>query len=401
MRKKNCLLLLLFILINSVYGQGEGAVSFLTLQQSPLLHGAGGIGTAIPQYDASGFYLNPAQLGNFAVKNNLSLFVMPGKTKWLPNIAIDATFSSFGIAAGYNFNNSKNNIPLSIGVGYIHNKMYFGKSWNGGYDSFDCFSFGASYDHFLIFNLGFSIKSYSSNLGATEGSVRVFKADGTAFDFGFMVTAPITRLLIEDIKLHLDNNSFIKPVSNFTVGYALLNVGKEISYGDVKQKDPISRTARFGYSFNLGLELNTKLVAINAIDYSFTAEAEDLLIKRDMDGYEYQNIFGNIKLGKNLIQLKGDGDVIVRKGHIFKFFETLTITSGQFNGSGYDQRQTDGIGFSTDGLFKILNATIENTSIKYITKHFAIEYYDTNTFVNSPLETNFQGLIFTYRGFDF
>ncbi|MFH0735868.1 MAG: hypothetical protein V1773_15255 [bacterium] len=401
MSKKHFLAVLFFIFIQSIYGQGEGAIPTLTFQQSPLLQGAGSIGTAIPQYDASGFYLNPAQLGNFASKNNLSLFVMPEKTEWGSPYLKDLEFSSFGIAAGYNFENKNKNLPLSIGVGYIHNKFDYGKSFYESYTTFDCFSIGASYQSFLLFNFGFSIKSYSDKLGNTLETGREIKAEGTAFDFGLMVTAPLTKLLPEDFKLNLDNNSSIRPVSNFSLGYALLNVGKEVSYIDEEQADPISRTARFGYSFNFGLELNTKLVAINVIDYSFTAEAEDILAKKNIDGHEYQNIFGNIKLGKNLILLKSDNEVIVRIGHIFKFFETLIITSGRFSGKGYDlTNKTDGIGFSSEGLFKLLNSIVDNSAVNYITKHFALEYYDTNTFVDSPMKTNFKGLVLTYRGYN-
>lgn len=58
----------------AIYGQGEAAVPFLVLQQSPLLHGAGQIGTAVKTKDASGFYYNPAQLGNLQGGSSLSLF---------------------------------------------------------------------------------------------------------------------------------------------------------------------------------------------------------------------------------------------------------------------------------------------------------------------------------------
>ncbi len=401
MSKKLLAVVFSFILIQSAFAQ-SGAVSSLTLQQSPLLFGAGSIGTAIPQYDASGFYLNPAQLGNFASKNNLSLFIMPEKTKWIPAWYYDEmTYSSFGITAGYNFANSKANIPLSVGVGYIHNKLDYGKSfYNGGYTSFDCFSLGASYESFLIFNFGISIKSYKDVMNNVGEMRKTVELNGMAYDFGLMVTAPLTKLILPGVKLNLSENSFIKPLSSFTLGYALLNIGNEVSYIDPSQSDPISRTGRLGYSFNFGLELNTKLIIINAFSYSFTAEAEDMLISSDENGYEYQNIFGDIKIGKNLIQLKGDNNVIIHKGHIFNIFETLIITSGRFYGRGYnDNKKADGIGFSSEGLFKLLNATIENSTINYITKHFVLEYYDAYTFYDSPMETNLKGLTLTYRGY--
>jgi len=395
--------LLLLFFIKPAYGQGEAAVPFLVLQQSPLLHGAGQIGTAIPMKDASGFYYNPAQLGYFSQENNLSLFFMPQKTKWLGNYFLDLSFQSFGIAVGYNFKKDDNDLPLSIGVGYLHNKLdygdYFGPKQS--YDAFDCFSVGASYDYYLLFNLGMSIKSYTSILpeSPTESEIGFPSASGTAFDFGAMITAPFSKLLLNDYKFNLDEKSVLKPKVDFTLGYSLTNVGKKIYYIDPAQADPIPRTARLGYSFNFALELSDNWVKkLNVVDYSFTAEAEDILIKRDSLGNtEYQNFLGDINIGKHLIELKGDQSVVVHRGHILRLFETIVIISGRFNGNGFDNRKTNGIGLSSEGLFKLLNTSINNPVINYLTNHFVLEYYDTNIFVDSGFDTNLKGLVLNFR----
>jgi len=175
---------------------------------------------------------------------------------------------------------------------------------------------------------------------------------------------------------------------DFTLGYSLTNVGAKVSYIDPGQADPIPRTARLGYTFNFALELSNNWTRkLNVVDYSFTVEAQDLLIKQDTVNFspQYQNLFGDISIGKNLIELHGDQNVIVHRGHILRLFETLIIVSGRFNGSGYDNRKTNGIGFSSEGLFKLLNASTDNTIVNYLTNHFVVEYYNSNIFVDSGL----------------
>lgn len=414
MKKYYALLITLFF-INSAYGQGETAVPFLTLQQSPLLIGAGGIGTAIPTNDPVGHYYNPALLGNYALKNNFGVTFMPNKTDWMPG-TFPYHFQSFGVAAGYNF--LKDSIPLSIGLGYIHNKISFGQFLrinpnspefhfsSDVYDIFDCFSIGVSYDYLLLFSLGISVKSYTSELGNQfiENKLVETKTSGTAFDFGAMVTTPISKLFFDNYKINIGANSAIQPKTDLTIGYSLTNIGKKLYYIDPAQADPLPRTARLGYSLNFALELSSNSIKkLNLIDYSFSAEANDILVIRDnaLD-VQYQNILGDISIGKNLIELKGDQSVIVHKGHILKLFDTVIITSGSFYGRGYlDTKKTNGIGFSSDGLLKLLSESVDNPVINYISSHFVIEYYNTYSFVDSCLETNFKGVVLNYRGVEF
>jgi len=208
MAKRYCSLFLVLLLVKSIYGQGT-ALPFLTIQQSPLLIGAGGIGAAIPMNDATGFYYNPAQLGNFARENNFSLFFMPQKTQWMPNLGRDLSFNSFGVSVGYNFKKHNNDLPLAIGVGYLNDKFSYGEFVRTGpdspepigtyesYDKFDCISIGAGYGDLVRFNLGVSVKSYNSNFSdsPTEQEPGTGATDGTAFDFGAMLVTPISELL--------------------------------------------------------------------------------------------------------------------------------------------------------------------------------------------------------------
>lgn len=414
--KKFCSLLMLLLFYTNVFGQGEAAVPFLILQQSTLFTGAGQIGAAIPMHDPTGFYYNPAQLGYFSRKNNLAFSFMPGKNKWMPNFGMDYSFQSYGAAAGYNFGKNNENLPLTIGIGYIHSKFDFGQYLRitpyypegdfvsrDDYDAFDCFSVGVGYDYYLQFNLGFSIKSFESIFGdqRTEPGIGPAEARGTAFDFGLMITAPMTNLFLNDLKFNLSDKSFIKPKVDITLGYSVTNIGKEIYYKDPAQADPIPRTARLGYTINLGIELFGMEEKLSAIDYSFTAEAEDILIKQgQLSGYEYQGMLGDISIGKHLIELKKDNNVVVHRGHILRLFETVVVASGIYDGRGYNQIKTNGLGLSSEGLFKLLSKALDNPVVSFVANHLVLEYYNTNTFVGSGMDTNLKGMALYLRGIE-
>ncbi len=413
--KKNWSILILLWFYTDVFTQGEAAVPFMVLQQSTLLIGAGQIGAAIPSYDPTGFYLNPSQLGYFSKENNFAISVMPEKNRWMPNFGMNYSFQSFGVAVGYNFRKNNENLPLSIGIGYIHSKLDFGQYlritpytpdyWlsHDDYDVFDSFSVGVGYDYYLQFNLGLSIKSFESNLGGSQTGqeYRIAKASGTAFDFGFMIIAPITKLFLSNIKYNLSDKSFITPKLDITLGYSLINYGDEIFYTDQLQKDPIPRTARLGYTLFFGIDLYGLKNKFSAIDYSFTAEAEDILIKRNsMSKFEYQRMLGDINIGKHLIELKKDDDVVVHRGHILRLFETVFISKGVYDGRGYNHIKTDGLSVSSQGIFKLLNEVIDNPVVSFIANHFVVEYYDSNIFVGSGMDTNLKGLSIYLKGIE-
>ena len=62
--------------------------------------------------------------------------------------------------------------------------------------------------------------------------------------------------------------------------------------------------------------------------------------------------------------------------------------------------QTNGIGFSSDGLFRLIGLLSKNKTIDYITSHFKIEYFDTNMEIWKNTNTNFDGISLHFRGFE-
>ncbi len=407
-----------------MFAQGEGAIPVMTFQTSLSLIGAGEIGAAKANKDPIGYYLNPAILGYTSQNNHASLFFMPSKVDWFPKWNIsDLTKNTYGFNIGYNL--SEFDIPISIGFGYMHDMFNYGTfsrtSSDGpevigqyeSYDTFDAYSFGIGFDYYLQFNFGMSIKPFESNLSdsPTENEPSSGKAEGTAFDYGIMIITPISTLLFDDAKYEFCETAYLKPTVNFTLGYAITNIGDEVVYFDEAQSDPLSRTGRLGYTFDFGYDAHINDTEINLFTYSFTAEVEDILIKTvepepgvfggKFDGY--QSLLGDIDVWDNLVLLNPSDKVVVHKGHTLNLFETLTLTSGGFVGRGYSTTAgTSGYGLSSEGLLKIISGTFDKPFLNYIAKHFVIEYYDVTMFDGyNGLDTEMNGIALHMNNIEF
>lgn len=275
------------------------------------------------------------------------------------------------------------------------------------YDEFRSFSFGIGYKFYLNFSLGLTTKSFTSVLSdnPSEFNSAVGKVDGTAVDYGFLISAPISKLFYDDFSFEIKDSWKIIPKTNISLGYSLTNIGDEIFYIDQAQNDPIPRTARLGYNINLGFELINDNLKFNLLDYYFIAEAEDILITREeSNNYktEYQDWMGDISFGKHVIGLKGDDEVTVRKAHMFRILETVNFSIGRFDGRGYyPLRKTSGVTVSTTGLSKYLNANFDNGVLQFISEHISIEYYNSTLFKDWEFETDIEGVGIILKNFSF
>ena len=416
--KKFILILSLLTIINSYsFAQGEGALPGMTIQTSLPLMGAGLIGVAKPNNDAIGFYLNPAILGYSSQNNHASIFFMPKKADWIPSWNLDLTKSTYGFNVGYNLKDL--GVPIFLGFGYLHDKIDYGHHYRTSpyspqitlnvspYDSYDVYSLGIGIDYYLLFNFGMSVKPFDSIFGdqQTENEMGLGKVEGTAYDYGSMIIAPISKLFFNDMKYEFCESNFVRPVVNFTVGYTISNIGDEVMYVDEAQKDPLSRTGRLGYTFDFGFDAHINNNIINIFTYSFTAEAEDILINQnDMHLFVgYQSFLGDIDVWDNLVLLSPSDKVVLHKGHTLNLFETLTITSGSYIGRGYNTTVgTAGYGLSTEGISKMISASTNNKILKYITKHFVVDYFNATILKDyNGFDTELSGISLHMKNIEF
>jgi hypothetical protein len=351
---------------------------------------------------------------------------MPDKTLWGKINSNELTFHSYGFNIGYNLLSTSLELPLSIGLGYIKNKFGFGKigittpsnpeplTTTDSYDEFHALSLGIGVDYYVKLNLGVSLKSFESKIGGrlVNGNIEEYSSEGNMWDYGILMTLPISDLAYNSAyPLMIDEQIKLRPILNFSAGYSQNNIGDEIYFVDEAQKDPLTRTARLGYTIELGVKMKIEKTEINLINYSFSAEAEDVLIKaidqENFTGHEYQSGIGDIKFTENLIHLEADEKVRLHRGHILRLFDTFTLTVGRISGRNYETSQkTDGIGFTTAGLFNLVGSLSNSKALKYIATHFTIEYFDANYEVFPPNSflgigtVNFDSVSLHFKGFE-
>lgn len=387
-------------ILNSVtLAQGEAAIPFLVLPLSPSLNAMGATGSSIPTDDPYGFLFNPAQLGHTSQKTNLSFIFYPSKVNWL---GLDQLkLSGVALNLGYNFKNLVG-IPLSIGFGFSNPELNFEEFRSGAKDYYNAYSFGIGIDYFVQLNAGVTYKDITSILGdqligITNSSA---KADVSTIDYGFLLNIPVIKLIDDKLFFNIIDDIPIKPYFNFSTGYSQSNIGDEVYYIDPAQADPLPRTTRLGYGISLGLDFLVDKTPFSFIKFDFSVDAEDILVERDMLGFEYQNGFGDIDIGWNIFQIRGDEKVIAHSGYRIYLLETLGIINGKFSGRGFGLSTTSGIEIRATGLLKMLSKYSSNKVVEFIANHFDLRYYST-TYSPNRFDIEMDGIALIFRGFEF
>ena len=177
-------------------------------------------------------------------------------------------------------------------------------------------------------------------------------------------------------------------------------MGDGIFYIDPNYADPMLTIARLGYTVSTGINIRLNNSLLKALSYDFTVDADDNLVEIDSVTYArtYKGLLGDIKIGRNLIGLKSDENIVVHKGHNINLFETVSFQIGRFDGRGYYNDKSSGIGIQTKGIFTMLKSFTKNNILNYIADHLDIQYYSTTLFVDSGLDTKFEGINLVWYG---
>jgi hypothetical protein len=312
---------------------------------------------------------------------------------------------AIALNAGYNFKDLIG-FPLSFGFGYSNMKINFGTfyyPWNptpiGTFepeDYYNAYSFGLGVDYYVQLSIGYTIKNVSSTIIPDIGEPSELTAETTVNDFGILLNIPVIKLIDENLFLPLEEGLNGKPTFDFSLGYSKSNIGDEFYYIDKNQTYPLPRTDRTGYGLSAGFDLISKNLHINMFTISFTSEAEDILISRNEEGWEYQSTWSDLNFWKNVILIEGDENIVSRTGTKLDFVETFSYYFGHFSGRGYYVRETNGYEWRAKGFFKIWALWANDPITDFFRDHFDIIYYNTNYFANHDLETKMTGLAFYF-----
>ena len=215
------------------------------------------------------------------------------------------------------------------------------------------------------------------------------------------MNVPVVSIIDKNPSVQFLRNVPATPFLNLSFGYSQLNIGDEIYYFDPQQADPVPRTARLGYGFSTGVDLKIKDNSVRALSFNFTVDAADILVKRDTLGStSYQSGFGDISIGDNIINIKGDVNVLSHSGAKIDLVETVSFLWGKYSGRYYKGiMQTSGYEIRAKGLFKLIKNLEPSPAIKFISDHFDLRYYNSTYNRNISTENKYSGIALFVEGF--
>jgi len=365
-------------------------------------------GTAVISTEISSIFDNPSQLGNFARENNFSYngFLVQAKHNiWGMDFGLKK-MNSF--AVGYNLKNLNTEIPISIGFSILNNEFNYGdiptaikdtSGPEGGYITGNTFN---SYDKASFYNIAINIDyTVQLNIGYTYKDVKSrlteHEASATMYDFGAQIFIPVIELIDKDYKYKK-----LTPYCNFTLGFAYRNIGDSIDYNinnSDMQVSPTPRSFNLGYSVETGLKCDYENKTLNLLGISYSLENYEDLINHNKE-VAYYKPFTNLNIWNSLIRGKGNAETEIRQGIKINLLDLATFSLGQFGCGGFDKSKsnTSGYGFSTKGLFNIINVFTDSEVIKNIAEHFEMNYFYTR-YEYRTIVLDYNVISFKVKGF--
>ena len=254
----------------------KAGVLFLLIDPDARAGGMGGASVALTD-DALATYYNPAGMtGVKLVSGELSY------CQWLPQLASDlhyihgcgviklAGLGHTGVAFTY----------LSLG-GNVRTDEF--GNVKGTFNSHEL-AMAVSYADQLTdnFSSGLSAKFIYSHLAERGAGMERGKGTGTTFalDLGILYKNILPQLTILGTATHPDFAKFLsnRKSHGLSLGLVISNIGPDISYEDLDQKDPLPRELRIGAAYRA---VDTDIVGVNlAIDYCRElVDGSDFIIK--------------------------------------------------------------------------------------------------------------------------
>ena len=247
------------------FGQvSRTSVLFLLIDPDARAGGMGGASVALSD-DALATHYNPAGItGVKRISGELSYY------RWLPELASDLHyFHGSGVIklAGYG------HVGIAFTYLSLGEKVRTDEFGNvkGTFNSNEL-AMALSYADQLTdnFSSGLSAKFIYSSLGERGVGMEKGKGTGTTFalDLGILYKNILPQLTILGTATHSDFAKFLsnRKSRGLSIGLSVCNIGPDISYIDLNQKDPLPTDLRVGGAYRV---VDTDIIGANlAIDYT-------------------------------------------------------------------------------------------------------------------------------------
>jgi len=367
------------------FAQGQSALPFLLISPAAVSNGMGETSVALYRDDPLAFLTNPAHLGMFSRSHVFSGGY--ASSDWLPGLRQpDLSLKTFGFNGGVNFRDLFGFEPeISIGVGYSRVRLNLGTfaetspdgpeviSTFDAYETADHYSAGIGFHSWIHLAAGYTIKQVHSALAPfnVQGQDRKGETDISMHDFGFVAVVPVMEIAgrIRNAPVTLLDDFL--PILNLSMGLSKNNMSDGmVVYTDPANPDPLPRYARAGVGCEVGFDYGADDVVWRPVSFSWTREANDLLVNRypapvndqgavigDPPPPDYRGGFGDIRFVDNLILGKSNADAIVKTGWQLELGEILSLRGGRVHetpGRGDNNYSTSGYTIRMAGIVKIL-----------------------------------------------
>lgn len=398
------ILIIIVLLLNILFSQGEAGAVFLLISPSPTMNGMGEIGTCLPSDDIYSSYYNPAN--GISAFQGVSKSSSEMETRWLPNLADDLHLKyevlGFGILS--------RNYPFQIVISQHRTYLDLGEQirmgehpedYRGTFNSYmkaNALIIGAKYTGAIKnipidLSVGMSRKTaiqylYMTNFGSAESKEQLY-------DYGLLLSTKY-----QSSKLKTDIGYFnASLVPSF--GYSMSNIADSITF---YVGDPAPTILRTGLSMKMTIMYDNTL---NIFKWSYGRMASDVMIDMTqlMNGkIRYQSGFGDIKFYENVILNKTDSSVDVHRGDEWTFFDTYSMRAGRrIDIDGQINISTSGYGYRLSGILKLLHYVTKDRVYEILQNHLDVRYnyseYDEKP--GHPLKnTDFEAWTVTIKNID-
>ncbi len=365
---------------------GAQAQTVLSLSPSAQQNGMGGAGVALPTTDAAGFFYNPAHLGHLGRAANLAVQAYPDATTWLPGFGRDLRLSNTAVSAGYDLS-GRLRVPLSVGAGFQRTAFDIGP-WQrspleagpagAAFEQSErarALAVGAGLDYFVDVSAGVAIKHtrLEDRTPPPSGGTVPLRETAPAsdvetsvsawvVDVGVLATLPVVEAARRILGAAPGGRRRVAPFADLTLGYSAQNFGGAVNVSD--DYAPLLRT-RAGAGLRTGADLAYAGGALRLLDLQGTVETDE----------------GTF-----------------RHGWRMEVGQTFSVSRGGFDGGGYEDRQTHGLGLRAAGLFKLLGAVSGNALVQALADHADVQYTRATYFAGSDFASDFQSFALVVRG---
>jgi hypothetical protein len=337
----------------------------------PAVPEMGGATVARATDDPLAMVQNPAHLG--LAETGQAVSGAPAAT-WFGESSYGAGAASWGLTAG----------RLSLGVGLAQGAMS-GEARTLGdgtryepTDRYRALGVGVATTGALRASVGATARYVTSTDAPvwTGASFEVGQLRGATVDLGALASADVAALA------GLPALGALRPALDLTAGYAQTNLSGSIRYSGYSRQ-ALPRMAAMGWSATAGLDLPVGRRSVRLVEAQAAFQAERSLVRAEGGMTSYAPLTGGLA-ALDALAGTGDAQTTGRRGVRLTLAETVEVSTGRFDGWGYDDVRTTSVELRTAGLSTLLASRMAAGPLASALQRTDLRLGRTTVFAGTP-----------------